>query len=560
MHKKYSQTMIEKRESYPKECKILDIGDYKALRCGCFDKIKDIKKNLHKYTKYPNAYIVTTKKERFNFKKHNSNNTYIKSYHGEFEPIVKNVDNIKTGTPRNRRVEIKAVALQKDKQESTVKDRDSYGICKNNYYTGRLKHIDIKDRRGYVYNLSQNIDNNLSLIDFDINSVNDLNTSFNDKSIIELMALLKNNKKNYIDVLESKDPFYGIYVGGKYYQYIDEDYKYRKDVDWEYRLNARWEIFNDGYFESKKNIDKKINETKIQYFQLLSNMIDRNYDEKVFNMQLMTIDIRYNYYALLLGKYKKLLNKREKQLINGNTTIDDVNHIRERYENIKMLKEMYGSQEKKKIDRKLYMFLNTIECIELIDKEKLKKFLRETNIGLKLQDRFIERSGYFPEYIDKMKLNLFVEHKEVDSVGWYDTVGFQFDLPVEWSDERAQIIKIEQNNYKIQRKSIEKRLEQNTDSLYYQFNSNQKHLELLKNELKNLYKRIIQLDDIQNNIIEGFKKDPNREQDLIKIKVLNKKYEIVMKRTEVYGILLRLYHLSNADNIKFLIKNDLGIK
>lgn len=51
---------------YADNCKVIELGNSFALRCGCFDKMKGVKKELKKYkTKYKNAYISTTYTSRF---------------------------------------------------------------------------------------------------------------------------------------------------------------------------------------------------------------------------------------------------------------------------------------------------------------------------------------------------------------------------------------------------------------------------------------------------------------------------------------------------------------
>jgi len=486
------------------------------------------------------------------------------SYYGESQPKVANTDDIRTGTAENRRVEIEVYSAPKA-VETLVTDKDqevyNYGLCTVLPSSRSFKHKAEHETQAYLYKETQDKTNEYSLIDFNVSraeNLDDVNHSFEHSSITELMATLKKNNTKYLDILHDKDPFLGLYIGGKYENYVAEDYIFRQNVDYEYRLKLRWEIFNDGYFESKKNIERKVNETEIQYLQLLSNMTDINYDDKLFDIQGITLEVRYKYYLLITRAYEELLVKREQQLREGFTTIDDVYHVRERLENFRMLKEMTKAQVRQKVDRKLFLFLNSIECVELVEKAWLKSYIKEHSTQLQLQDRFIQRSEFFPEFSDKLKVNLFTEHRKVDTIGWYDTAGIQVDIPIDWNDERRDIIKLEQANYKVQKRAMEKKIDQGTDSLYYQFDYQQKQLKILKNSLKYLYQREEQLNDINQKVIQGFKEDPSRASDLVKIKIIDKKYEILMKRIGVYEILLRLYHLSNADNIKFLIKNRLG--
>jgi len=53
-------------KEYDPSCKIMDIGSMLTVRCGCFDKYRDVKQHLHKIKQtYKDATIATTYKSRF---------------------------------------------------------------------------------------------------------------------------------------------------------------------------------------------------------------------------------------------------------------------------------------------------------------------------------------------------------------------------------------------------------------------------------------------------------------------------------------------------------------
>ncbi len=61
-----SELMEISKQTFPKSCKIMKISSTLTVRCGCYEKIKYAKANLHKYNQnYKHAYITTTYKHRF---------------------------------------------------------------------------------------------------------------------------------------------------------------------------------------------------------------------------------------------------------------------------------------------------------------------------------------------------------------------------------------------------------------------------------------------------------------------------------------------------------------
>jgi hypothetical protein len=54
------------QKKYDSSCEVMEIGRSITVRCGCFEKIKEAKEHLSRFTpKYKNAYIATTYKYRF---------------------------------------------------------------------------------------------------------------------------------------------------------------------------------------------------------------------------------------------------------------------------------------------------------------------------------------------------------------------------------------------------------------------------------------------------------------------------------------------------------------
>jgi hypothetical protein len=474
---------------------------------------------------------------------------------GNYFPAVPNRDNKKTGAPRNREA---VVSLLASKEPDESRSR-----CEELFYDSRFDVLDASLRQGYLYDerIDSNESRRQSIVDFDVDAFGNImehTEAFDAFSISQMMAGLKQTHVGYMALLNDVTPFLGFYLSGDAGLYLAGKYSYRKQTSYEYRLMARWELFNDGYYEAKKANRRKINETEVEYRQLLADMIDRNYEERLQELQRYTIAVRKSYYTRMEAAYSALLQRREAQLRKGFTTFDDVDHLRERLETMRYELRFYSTEEGEMFDPKLARLIDSLECLRLKPKAELKRYVLSTNVRLKLQDNFIRRADFFPEYADNFKVTLYTSHRRVDAVGWYDVAGVSVDLPIDFDFERAELIRLQKNNYRLQRAAIGKRLEQKIDSLYYQYGYYQTQLTVQKNMLRHLYERMERLKLLSKSRVGNFEADPQRALELSRIDAVDLRYKVLSTRLEMYRILLGLYHVSDADNLAFLF--DFGVK
>jgi len=461
----------------------------------------------------------------------NNNTHYIIKAFGEYQPVVQNS---LEGAKQNRRAE---VALFYAKDFNTTKT-PSLKRCLHNKYVGVLDNITLQNRYGTL---------NVSALSSQAIVQNSIH-AFSQKILA--------NQEKYEDILNAQLPFYGLYLSASHLRYISKDYLYLQGVEYASDVMLRWEIFKDGYMASKKNIEQKTNERQIEYLQMLFDMSASALDEQLFHLEGYRSELNHRYYKKLAQMYEKLLKKRNQQLINGFTTLADVEHLQERLDNARRFEVMYANVHTQKIPQKIYMLLNKIECFHLIDEKELTAMAIQKSLEIKIRDRFEKRADFFPSYSDNIKLNLYVEHKSVHRIGNYQAVGIHADIPLDFKKNRAELIRLNKSNYTLQKEAIKLRIKQKVSSLYTQYAF---ALATLKNEQNSLlyrHKREAELEHIEENIILDFKQDPEREHELLKIEVLSLKNKIIMQRFELYRILLQLYALSGADSMQEIIQRE----
>jgi len=414
----------------------------------------------------------------------------------------------------------------------------------------------LRQQQSSLYMTMKNFNNNSIFID-----KKDLNITMDSEALTAKLKDIRDNNKEYIEILYEQDPFTGLYLKGEYEEYLNKfeelDNERYQSSRWKYKVQLRWEIFDDGYFESKKNIDRKSLETKLQYLQLVNNMIEHDFNNKIYESKLFLNEINLFYHINMKNMYKELFEKRRVLKDMGIATFEDVQRLQMKVNYHNIYEEHYNAQPRKKIDKRLYNFLNVMEYIKLVDKEKLYDSLVTNNTDIQIQNLFGKRSEFFPEFLDNFRLNVYAKHEKRDKYGDQDSLGVYVDIPLQTNQNRSQIIELEKGKYKLQTDALKIRLKQKIAYYYQHFDYINAQIKGLKEELKFLYHRRTNLaKQSQYELLEN-NKDIVREFELNKIKIFINKYNIIQFRLKNYINFLNLYRISGFDNMMDIIENDI---
>jgi len=449
------------------------------------------------------------------------------------------------------------------------------GVFKNNPYIykniNKLKNIIIINKKGKYYYVKSKIYNNYKEIIKDkikyqkvfpdlylikpikkkvnyklLNKIKNDNNKLNFKSNEDVEYFKKQivkNKNKYLKILNNKKPFIGLYIIGTAEKNLNSN-------NFNYDLGLKWDFFKNGYYEAKKKLERKKNESIIQYYQLLLNMKEKTKDEYLYKLNLMENYARLQYYLKLSDIYQKILKKRIKLINYGFDTKLDIEDLKNKINIIKDNIYLYGISKYKSIDLNTFMMLNSLEDLNLKSKKVILNYIYKTDLNILIQNYFAKRSNFYDEWNDNLKFNIYVKHN------YYNTsndniIGLHFEVPIDnYTDENKELIKLEKKNYLNQKESIKIRLKEKLDSLYNQFYFEKSRIKILRKELK-----FIQLNNKIEKIKEKhyinnvFKKNPKRLQELFEIKILNIKQQIIEKRFDLFRKLIQIYFLSNRKKI-----------
>ena len=200
-------------------CKIFHIGDYYSQRCGCFDRVRDVK-GLEIYKKrYKGAYITKTKRSRF--------------YCDNIDPHKES-----SSTP------LKDLTPQVDSEKQPYK---SYEVVQNRLMPNLTDKHFVQSKQ--------------------------------DQLRFDLEKYKENTLKKYDTKTEDPSLLSGLHLLGGYSQYVAQSYKNREYTDYEYTIALEYNLLKDGYLDEKKKLQSEYKKSQVVTYQDLVNLEKSSYDE-----------------------------------------------------------------------------------------------------------------------------------------------------------------------------------------------------------------------------------------------------------------------------------------
>jgi hypothetical protein len=366
--------------------------------------------------------------------------------------------------------------------------------------------------------------------------------------------LLK-NRENKQQLLSEQSNFYGLSLQGKYEQYLNQNYRFREYTDYEYDLKLQFDIFKDGYFEHKKEnaiVEKK---EQIAYLQNLSNLLKNNYAEQLLILNAVTAHINYDYFSKLKKLYEEALKHRMKDYNNSLSTQSDIEELQQMLNRFKKSANIYKKHQNSTVPNDVYELLSNIEKIKLQDFKTITTYAKENNPDVQLQKARLSLLDETPSYSDEVKVNVYAHRRMVDEMGWYNTLGVEAKLPLDFSaHERKKVLELEQLSSKITQKSCESITQSKLLSLFENFTDMQQLITIDKDDISFLQRRVKRYEIIQQNTIPNL--DYNPEDKILKLSqdILDLQLNIDTKKVALFKILTNIAFLSNTSDISHLIK------
>ncbi len=350
----------------------------------------------------------------------------------------------------------------------------------------------------------------------------------------------------YLADLKEQRPFWGIYFRSDAARDVDSG-----DSDLTYRLE--WDLFRQGRYERKKELEKKRHQNELQTLQMLNDVNQHRLHEQLDGIEFLSRAVQYHQAEELSALLADILHRRKAQLEKGYITRDDFDHIRFKYRQAELQKQLCSAGRKAALEASLHDLLNCVECVDLIALDRAQQAAIEQAYALKIQQRLAERAQYARSWADDFSLNLYVERHEDFNADTRSNVGFEVEIPIHWDARRSPLIDQEKRLYQKQTAVLTRRIMTNVEKLYDFFAFQQVRIRMLLLELEKIEQRKLYEQMRAQRSLEDLDYTPERSLDRIRMESIDLRYEAVQTRLKLYEILVKIAALTHADHPRDLI-------
>jgi len=358
----------------------------------------------------------------------------------------------------------------------------------------------------------------------------------------EMRADVDRFMKNY----DEQIPFQGFYLRTNTAKDLDSG-----ENDLDYRLE--WNLFKDGWFEMKKDFEKKRNQNELKTLQLLNDVMQHWLNQKLDAIQFLTYAVHYRRASEHSKLLAKILKRRHVQLREGYVTRDDFDHIQFKYRQAELKKQLYAQSKHAGLASDVYKLLNCGEYLTLIELSEIKKTAVEQAYPLKIQKNLVVSADFERSWADELRVNLYVEQRDSFVENTQNNVGVEMKIPLYWFSRRGRSIEREKKLYQKQAAVLRQRIETNVEKLYLFFNLQQNRIKTLLLELEKTAQRKRYEQERAKRALEDLEHTPERSLDLLLIEEIDLRFDAVQARLELYEVLVKLMALTHATHPRRLI-------
>jgi len=454
------------------------------------------------------------------------------------------------------------VSIVKNKvKDSTVVLKASKEKDKNNAIRQPLKNR-FENEKKYKEKTTVALEPSLieERYDFNISKVNLLPVLGDEKlatenKLLNVIDAFSENEKQQIVRIQNNSGFFGLSMQGKYDQYTHQKYLNREYTDYEYNLKIKYDILKNGYYEKKIKDRETLHSTQIFYYQDLINLEKYNYDANLENLDTLLSKIEVQYYTELVAMYQDAIKRKEKLLEHGDSAKYEVDTLINEKEKFLSLRDIYKKRAGESVDKNIYELLSKIDEIRLKDIAEVQEYAKNNNPDILIQKAKFDFYAIPKSFSDNIVLNAYASRRTMDEVGWYNTVGAEVDIPLDFSSsENKQLNHLQKNAADIKRKGIEQSVENSLIRLYVQFSQLQSLIAADKNVIENQYRQLDNFMIMAKYKVPNLKTNAEQNIFALQTSILDTKHNVLLKRLEMLKIILNISFLSNTHNIKNLLK------
>ncbi len=350
---------------------------------------------------------------------------------------------------------------------------------------------------------------------------------------------LQNKKNQYLKNIEEINSFNGLYFKGRSAANLEE-----KKLD--YNLRLEWNILDGGYLGSKKDAKNETLKKELDYNRLLDEINSANLELSLYKISAINNFIRYQFSKHKESILHDILEKENQKYRASLITSKKLNRLSKEYETTKQTRDYYAKLEHQKYDLKMKNLMQSIENINLTNKENLAKEAYSNSFLLQRAKNQISQAQNRQTWGDEIRTNLYIENKKHFFLNSTDTIaGVQVQVPLDFNDKkRYEAQKIELEATKIKENVIKKLIFQTIEETYHKIAYYKTNIHTLQEELKYYQNRADETSLKSKYPLPSQKGDPINKLANIELSISDVSQKIWEQRTEILKELLKIQYIS----------------
>jgi len=319
-------------------------------------------------------------------------------------------------------------------------------------------------------------------------------------------------------------------------------------------VRLEFDIFQQGYYESKKKNEQDQIDNKLNFYKTMKNIDVLKKEEELLKIKKYENSINVSVLLLKLRITEMNSNMAKRKVDNGVMTEYEYDEYKLSIQKIKDELLLFKNMTLLKIPKDLWILLNQIEYVKLVDEEILIQMLEKDSMDLKLAKALQEQKPLMDEWSDKLRVNIYAGQRKMYLSQKQTLVGVEASIPLSSYSRTKELDEIQNNIMSSQvRLQYSQSKEILRDSIAT-FTYKQQKLKTYAYELEQLKKRIKYLDIINNSAFASYANlSLNSEQKTID-NYLSKYSQIQQERIATYKELISILYLIHADGIKDILQ------
>ena len=344
-------------------------------------------------------------------------------------------------------------------------------------------------------------------------------------------------EKEYMGALAAQRPDLGFYLVGSY----EKDFESGEN---KYTYGLEWRLFDEGWWQSRRERMKKVLETKLEFLQLKR---DRFYERIV----LMRQHVHFVHNLLLLKRAREkrktisgILSRREKALKGGFSTKLEIERLKMKLSLTEDELNQLETFPMEKLTREEAELLNRIEYATVRPIPELVEQVYQSKPDFKIQDVMAERADFFPSWTDDLDVTLFLLRRNefYERQRW--CYGVKVAIPLYYNHKRSKVVELQKLLY-VDRKSVMKmKLKRELELRVSRLKRAQWELERSKKLYRLTSLELREALAKAKSPIQNLKTEPMRDAERLKIQLVDAAFAVLDARLKCYMYLIDLMEVT----------------